>query len=410
MNLPLFIARRTAQSSVSTQKTMVRIATLAVAISVAVMVVTIAVVAGFRQQIRASISDFAADIVVTDLATIYGAEFRPITQNSSLTAIFDSLEGVESISPYAMRGCVVRSQSDATGLVIKGIDSFTGKSAIFDAIVEGSAPRIEQQRYKELLLPQQTAQKLGVKSGERVELLTLSDGKPPKRELFKVSGIYRTMGEMPIAIALTDIRNVQRINGWQSGTLSGYEIRTSDGVDNYTLSEQINLALFEDYDGTENLSSVSAEQLYSNIFAWLETHDINATVIIVIMFIVALFNMITALLIMLFERTRMVGILKSLGMNNGSIRQIFIYQAARIVTIGLTIGNAIAVALILVQRYTGVIKLDSSAYFVSQVPVSIGVVEILIINIIFAVAILALLFGVTAIVAQIKPSEAVKYE
>lgn len=410
MNLPLFIARRTAQSSVSTQKTMVRIATLAVAISVAVMVVTIAVVAGFRQQIRASISDFAADIVVTDLATIYGAEFRPITQNSSLTAIFDSLEGVESISPYAMRGCVVRSQSDATGLVIKGIDSFTGKSAIIEAIVEGSAPRIEQQRYKELLLPQQTAHKLGVKSGERVELLTLSDGKPPKRELFKVSGIYRTMGEMPIAIALTDIRNVQRINGWQSGTLSGYEIRTSDGVDNYTLSEQINLALFEDYDGTENLSSVSAEQLYSNIFAWLETHDINATVIIVIMFIVALFNMITALLIMLFERTRMVGVLKSLGMNNGSIRQIFIYQAARIVTIGLTIGNAIAVALILVQRYTGVIKLDSSAYFVSQVPVSIGVVEILIINIIFAVAILALLFGVTAIVAQIKPSEAVKYE
>lgn len=410
MNLPLFIARRTAQSSVSTQKTMVLIATLAVAISVAVMVVTIAVVAGFRREIRASISDFAADIVVTDLATIYGAEFRPITPNSSLTAIFDSLEGVESISPYAMRGCVVRSQSDATGLVIKGIDSFTGKSAIIEAIVEGSAPRIEQQRYKELLLPQQTAQKLGVKSGERVELLTLSDGKPPKRELFKVSGIYRTMGEMPIAIALTDIRNVQRINGWQSGTLSGYEIRTSDGVDNYTLSEQINLALFEDYDGTENLSSVSAEQLYSNIFAWLETHDINATVIIVIMFIVALFNMITALLIMLFERTRMVGILKSLGMNNGSIRQIFIYQAARIVTIGLTIGNAIAVALILVQRYTGVIKLDSSAYFVSQVPVSIGVVEILIINIIFAVAILALLFGVTAIVAQIKPSEAVKYE
>lgn len=410
MNLPLFIARRTAQSSVSTQKTMVRIATLAVAISVAVMVVTIAVVAGFRREIRASISDFAADIVVTDLATIYGAEFRPITPNSSLTAIFDSLEGVESISPYAMRGCVVRSQSDATGLVIKGIDSFTGKSAIIEAIVEGSAPRIEQQRYKELLLPQQTAQKLGVKSGERVELLTLSDGKPPKRELFKVSGIYRTMGEMPIAIALTDIRNVQRINGWQSGTLSGYEIRTSDGFDNYTLSEQINLALFEDYDGTENLSSVSAEQLYSNIFAWLETHDINATVIIVIMFIVALFNMITALLIMLFERTRMVGILKSLGMNNGSIRQIFIYQAARIVTIGLTIGNAIAVALILVQRYTGVIKLDSSAYFVSQVPVSIGVVEILIINIIFAVAILALLFGVTAIVAQIKPSEAVKYE
>ena len=410
MNLPLFIARRTAHSTASTQSTMVRIATLAVAISVAVMVVTIAVVAGFRKQIRAAISDFAADIVITDLATIYGAESRPITQDSSLTTIFDSLEGVESISPYAMRGTIIRSQNDATGLVIKGIDNFSDKQSLLDAIVEGSAPRIEEQRHKEILLPELVAKKLGVKSGERVELLSLSEGKPPKRDVFKICGLYRTMGELPVPIALTDIRNVQKINGWQSGTLSGFEIRTSEGVDNYLLSEQINNSLFEDYTGDANLSSVSAEQLYSNIFTWLETHDINATVIITIMFIVALFNMITALLIMLFERTRMVGILKSLGMSNSSIRKIFLYQAARIITIGLIVGNAIAIVLILVQKYTGVIKLDSSAYFVSQVPVSIGVVEILIINTIFATAILALLFAVTAIVSQIKPSEAVKYE
>jgi lipoprotein-releasing system permease protein len=309
-----------------------------------------------------------------------------------------------------MRGTIIRSQNDATGLVIKGIDNFSDKQSLLDAIVEGSAPRIEEQRHKEILLPELVAKKLDVKSGERVELLSLSDGKPPKRDVFKICGLYRTMGELPVPIALTDIRNVQKINGWQSGTLSGFEIRTSEGVDNYLLSEQINNSLFEDYTGDANLSSVSAEQLYSNIFTWLETHDINATVIITIMFIVALFNMITALLIMLFERTRMVGILKSLGMSNSSIRKIFLYQAARIITIGLIVGNAIAIVLILVQKYTGVIKLDSSAYFVSQVPVSIGVVEILIINTIFATAILALLFAVTAIVSQIKPSEAVKYE
>ena len=288
--------------------------------------------------------------------------------------------------------------------------NFSDKQSLLDAIVEGRAPLIEEQRHKEILLPELVAKKLDVKSGERVELLSLSDGKPPKRDVFKICGLYRTMGELPVPIALTDIRNVQKINGWQSGTLSGFEIRTSEGVDNYLLSEQINNSLFEDYTGDANLSSVSAEQLYSNIFTWLETHDINATVIITIMFIVALFNMITALLIMLFERTRMVGILKSLGMSNSSIRKIFLYQAARIITIGLIVGNAIAIVLILVQKYTGVIKLDSSAYFVSQVPVSIGVVEILIINTIFATAILALLFAVTAIVSQIKPSEAVKYE
>ena len=128
------------------------------------------------------------------------------------------------------------------------------------------------------------------------------------------------------------------------------------------------------------------------------------------MFIVALFNMITALLILLFERTRMVGILKSLGMANGPIRQIFLYQAARIVGIGLAIGNGVALLLILIQKYSGVVKLDAAAYFVTQVPVSIGVAEILIINTIFATVLLALLFVVTAIVAKIRPSEAVKYE
>jgi lipoprotein-releasing system permease protein len=203
---------------------------------------------------------------------------------------------------------------------------------------------------------------------------------------------------------------VQKINLWPSDTYSGFEIYTAEGTDNYTLSEMINGYLFESYEGSENLSSVSAEQIYSNIFAWLETHDINATVIVVIMFIVALFNMITALLILLFERTRMVGILKSLGMANGSIRQIFLYQAARIVGIGLAIGNGVALLLILIQKYSGVVKLDAAAYFVTQVPVSIGVAEILIINTIFATVLLALLFVVTAIVAKIRPSEAVKYE
>lgn len=410
MNLPLFIAQRTARSTASTQRTMVRIATVAVAVSIAVMVVTMAVVAGFRREIRAAISDMSADILVTDLTTLYGAEARPIHQSESLQSILDSVGHIERIEPYAMRGCVVRSKSDAKGIVIKGESSFSHRTTISNAIIEGSLPRIETQRYKELLLPESVAEQLGVKCGERVEIISLNEGVISRPELFKVCGIYRVMGDLPTEIALTDIRNVQRINGWDNNTYSGFEIYTTEGTDNYTLSETINLYLFESYEGSENLSSVSAEQLYSNIFAWLETHDINAAVIIVIMFIVSLFNMITALLILLFERTRMVGILKSLGMNNRSIRQIFLCQAARIVGIGLLIGNGVAAALILVQKYCGVIKLDASAYFVAEVPVSIGVAQILIINTIFATVLLALLFAVTAIVAKIKPAEAVKYE
>lgn len=410
MNLPLFIAQRTSLSTSSTQKTMVRIATLAVAVSITVMVITIAVVAGFRKQIHSTIRDTSADITITDLAAIYGTENRPIVKNASLDNILSQTPGIESIDSYAMCGVVIRSESDAAGIVIKGVTNIPEQSAIAKSLSEGTLPRLEAARRKELLLPTEIAEKLKVRAGDRVELLLLKSDSTPGRELFKVAGIYHPFGELPIAIALTDIRNVQKINKWDSSIISGLEVRVTDYADMQTVTDIINDSLFQNYDGVENISAISADNLYAHIFAWLDTHDINATVIVVIMFIVALFNMITALLILIFERTRMVGILKSMGMSNRAVRKIFLYLTAKIVGIGLTVGNIIALALIVIQKYTGVIKLDSSAYFVSEVPVSIGVIDIITINAIFAAIILLLLFGSTAIVSKIKPSEAVKYE
>lgn len=410
MNLPLFIANRTAKSVTSTQSTMVRIATAAVAVSIAVMTITLAVVFGFKKEIYATISDLSSDITITDLSALYGAEIRPIKRSDSLEKVFAETEGVTTIDGYAMRGSVIRSESGASGIVIKGIPSFDPKSAMARTLIDGTLPRTEESRYKELLLPENVATELDIAVGDRVELLSIEEQSLPSRDIFKVCGIYNTMGDMAITIALTDIRNVQKLNGWDYDTFSGFEADVADKYSVEEVAEQLNWNIFDHFEGTENLSAVAASQMYANIFAWLQTHDINAAVIIVIMFVVALFNMVTALLILLFERTRMVGILKSLGMNNRSIREIFLYQAARIVGIGLTIGNVVAIVLIIIQKYTGVIKLDSSAYFVSHVPVSIGVVEILIINTIFAAAILSLLFVATAIVSRIEPAESVKYE
>lgn len=410
MNLPLFIANRTAKSTTSTQSTMVKIATAAVAVSIAVMVIALAVVSGFKKEINAAISDLSADISVTDISTLYGAEVRAVQRDASLDSVFYKTKGIKAIDGYAMRGSIIRSKSGATGLVIKGLSKFDPSSALARTIIDGTTPRIEENRYKELLLPEKVASDLDIKVGDRVELLSLENPSLSGRDIFKVCGIYNTLGEMPITVALTDIRNVQKLNGWQSDTFSGFEIDVEEGYSVEDVAEQLNWNIFDHYTGFSNLSAISASELYANIFAWLQTHDINAVVIIAIMFIVALFNMITALLILLFERTRMVGILKSLGMNNRSIREIFLYQAARIVGKGLAIGNIIAIALIITQKYTGLIKLDASAYFVSHVPVSIGVVEFLIINTIFAAAILSLLFVATAIVSRIEIAESVKYE
>ena len=410
MNLPLFIANRTAKATTSTQSTMVRIATSAVAVSITVMLVTLAVVLGFKNEISTTISDLSSDITITDLSALYGAEVRPIKKSESLDKVLSLTEGITEVSGYAMRGGVVRSEDGAIGIVIKGIASFDSSSTIARAITSGTLPRTEKSRYKELLLPAKVATELNVEVGQRVEILTMGNNQIPGRDIFKVCGIYNAMGDTPITIALADIRNVQKLNGWASDTFSGFEIDVADELSVEQVAEQLNWNIFEHFEGTENLSAVAASELYANIFAWLQTHDINAVVIIIIMFIVALFNMVTALLILLFERTRMVGILKSLGMDNRSVRKIFLYQAARIVGKGVVIGNCVAIALIILQKYTGVIKLDASAYFVSAVPVNIGVVEILIINTIFAAAILSLLFVATAIVARIEPAESVKYE
>lgn len=410
MNLPLFIARKTAQSTTSTQSTMVHIATAAVAVSIAVMVITVAVVAGFRKELTASIRDISADITVTDSSSLYGAEVHPISQSDNLLQLLQTEAQCESILPYAMCGCIIRSQSAAAGIVIKGVTEIDNKGTIAKSLLSGALPRIEQTRHKELLLPEDIAQRLQVEAQDRVELLIRQSEGLPRRELFKVAGIYKDWGATPIELALTDIRNVQRLNGWDYNTLSGFEMRLTDPENATIAAAQINNALFERYEGTENISAVEAQRLYSSIFAWIDTHNVNAAVIIAIMFIVALFNMITALLILVFERTRMVGILKSLGMDNRAIRRIFLYQAAKIVCTGLAIGNGFAIVLILLQRFTGILKLDAAAYFVDHVPVSIGVADIAVINLLFAAAILALLFASTAIVSRIKPSEAVKYE
>ena len=404
------LARHIAFRGTSSKNAMVHIATAAVAISIAVVVISISVILGFKEQISALVSGTIADITISNPYGERQPELHPINDKESLHSLLATTGNIAHSERYALRSCVARGEEGAAGIALKGISTESELTLFSERLEEGTLPQIEEARRKEILLSKSVAEKIGASTNSRVELLLLED-ETPRREVFKVCGIYRSaLGETGAELALTDIRNVQKINGWQSDTYSGFEIETAEGYDAEAITESLNWNIFENYNGLESISAISAKELYAHIFAWLETHNINATVIIVIMFIVALFNMVTALLILLFERTRMVGILKSLGMNNNTVRQIFLYQAARIVGIGMAVGNVLAAVLILVQKYTGVVKLDATAYYVSEVPVSIGIVDILAINTIFAAAILLLLFVATAIVSRIEPSEAVKYE
>ena len=388
---------------------MMRIATLAVAVSSAVSIITLAVVFGFRTEVGRAIKGSVADVIVTDLRSLNTAQAYPIAQSQRLTDLISPTEGVEGIATYIMQGCVLRSAQQSSGVVVKGLSSAERLEWFESRLCEGALPNTEGNRKKELLVPQSLATKAAIKPGDKVEILLL-EGKQPVRDLFKVCGTYASTGDDSTAPIITDIRNLQKLNGWSNDTISGIEITLAEGASAAETTERINRLLWEVYDGEENLSAVATEEVYAALFAWLGTHDVNATVIVSIMLIVALFNMITTMLILVLERTRTIGILKALGMSNRQVRYIFLYQAARLTLRGLLLGNIIGVGLVALQHYTGLFTLDPAAYFVSAVPVSLGIGDLLLLDAGSAVVILILLFGATAITSRISPAVAVKYE
>lgn len=388
---------------------MIHIATSAVAVSIAVVIISLSVIFGFKEQITTLVSGVVTDMTV---ASPYGErqpENYPITENESLRGLLLSTANISHFERYALRSGVVRGEGGAIGIVLKGVGEDADLNLFSERLVEGAMPRMEEARRKELLLSQTVAEKIGAECGSRVEILLLEE-ENPRRELFKVCGIYRSaLGEMGAELALTDIRNVQKINGWESNQISGYGCRLADASLALRSADIVNLRLMREYEGEESIVAISSHERHADIFGWLETHDVNAFVILTIMLVVAIFNMVTMLLILVLERTRMVGVLKSLGMANSTIRRIFTYRATRIIAVGVAIGNVVALALLMAQKYLHLISLDETGYFLSEVPVSLDWGWVLMINIVFVAIIVAVTHLATHIVGRIKVAEALKY-
>ena len=404
-NLAQYIASR----STSSQNAMVRIATAAVAVSIAVVVITLSVILGFKEQISALVSGTMADITISNPYGERQPEQYPISDGEAMRTLLASTGNVAHIERYALRSCVVRGEESAMGLALKGVGDDADLALFAERLEEGIMPRMEETRRKELLLSKSVAEKIGAECDSRVELLLL-EGETPRRELFKVCGIYRSaLGETGAELALTDIRNVQKLNGWDSSQISGYAVRLYDDGLAYESANIINLRLMHEYEGEENLFAVSSQERHADIFGWLETHDVNAVVILTIMLVVAIFNMVTALLILVLERTRMIGTLKAMGMQNGMLRRIFTHRAMRIVALGTAIGNVVAIGLLVVQKYLHLVKLDESGYFLDEVPVALNAGWIVAVNILFIAIIFVVTHLATSIVGRIKVADAIKY-
>ena len=414
MNLAFFIARRMARpTSENRPGVMERIAVGSVALGVAVMILTLAVVIGFKREVARKMEGFAAHVSVTDIRGVDALDSQPVRRNARLEELIRSTDGFVAMAPYAVKGGIVRTEETVGEVILKGVEASYDWSLLGEWLVAGELPRVgDSIRTKDILLSRVLADRLLLGVGDKVEMLFVDGGERPRRDRFKVAGIYESgLEEMDRTMVLTDIRNVQRLSDWGPDEISGYEIRTRslDEADAFarTLGRTL---LYDEGDGTENLAVESVTERYANIFDWLKAHDVNAAVIIVIMLVVAFFNMTSALLILVLERTRTIGLLKTFGMRNAQIRAIFLWRAAFVTLRGLCWGNLVGVGLCIVQRTTHLVRLDPEGYLLSEVPVALEWGWWLALNAGFIVAIVALLMIPTAVISRIKPEETIRYE
>lgn len=411
------LAERTARYEKGSRSTvMMRLASVTVGLGIAVMILTLAVVAGFRQQINGALRGMMADMTICDVSGLMRQESEAVVPSAEFVAEVGAIKGVRSIAPQVTLNGMAKSGDNVAGLQIKGIDTEYDTAWWQSVLLEGALPDFEAEyRGKELLLSEATARKLDVAVGDKVEMLFAVGDERPRRDRFKVSGIFRTgLEEMDLRMAVGDVRDVRRIVGWADDEVSGYDVMLAEGADAEAVSDEIFQIIDSRYDaGDKSVGSLVASSLserFPVVFDWLKAHSINARVIIVIIMVVVLFNMAAAMLIMVLDRTAMIGSLKALGMRNRAIRRMFLYRAARLFAVGALWGNVVALALVGVQALWHPVELNPSGYMLSELPVRVELGRVVLLNVgAMAVTVLTMLLP-SAMIARISPSESLKYK
>lgn len=371
MNISFFIAKRLAFSKQqSFSRFIIRLSVSATAVGVAAMIITLCFVNGFQQTVSEKVFSFWGHIRVQqyepDKSMV--AEEVPITKNESVLTTIKKTEGVKLVQSFATKSAVIEKNKNIEGILLKGIESDYDSSTLKPYLTEGKWLKFTDSNYsKEIILSKQLSTSLSIKINDTINIYFISgeDGVRTYRKL-KVIGIYKTgIEEYDKLFAIGDIRLIQKINNWNNNQIGGYEIFTINYHNSDSLSTQLLNALPSEW------MSRTIQSIYPNIFDWLSIQDINRNVVFIIMAIVAIINLITCLLILILERTKMIGILQSIGASNKTIIAIFLYYASVIAAVGISAGFLVGTGICLLQKYTGFISLDETSYYVAKAPISI---------------------------------------
>ena len=415
MHFPLFIAKRLYGEQGNKRKVSrpaIHIATAGVAIGLAVMIISVCVVLGFKHTIRDKVIGFGSHIQVADFLTLQQMEQYPIVIDDSMIDVLKHIPDVAHVQRFAMKEGILKTDSDFLGVAFKGVGPDFDSTFIHNNMVEGSIPHFSDSvSHNQILISQLMADKLHLKSGQRI-FAYFFDNNGVRTRRFTIAGIYQTnLKKYDETIVFTDLYTAVKLNGWESDQASGAEL----SVNNFDNLDMVESRVISKVKGTvdhygETYSSATIKELNPQIFQWLDLMDLNVWIILALMLVVAGVTMISGLLIIILERTSMIGILKALGARNKTIRHTFMWFAVFIIGKGMLIGNVLSLGLLALQQAFGIIKLDAQTYYVSTVPVEINALYIVALNVATLLISVFMLVAPSYLISHIHPAKSMRYE
>jgi lipoprotein-releasing system permease protein len=411
LNFEYFIAKRiigskSYKSSVSAP--IIKIGIAAIAIGIIVMLIAIATGTGLQQKIRDKAVAFNGHVIISNFDSNTSEESQvPISINQEFYPVFKDIEGIKHVQAVATKFGVIRTEIDFEGVVMKGVGTDYSWNYFEEFLIDGKLPTYSDTMNSDVLISQYLAKRLGFKVGDSFQMYFMKEdtSQPPFIRKFNVVGIYNSgFQELDETYFIGDIKHVQRLNKWGADEVGNFEVF----IDDYDDLADIGAAIYKSTPSTLNTTTVAEK--YASIFEWINIFDNNTNGIIAIMIFVAGINMITALLVLILERTQMIGLLKALGTNNWSIRKLFLYNASYLILLGMFWGNVIGLCLLFSQQQFGLFPLNPEVYYVTQAPVYINFGYILALNIGTFVVCMMMLLVPSYVISKISPVKAMRFE
>jgi lipoprotein-releasing system permease protein len=414
MNLPYFIAQRLIKGrreETSFSRPINVIAIIGIAMGLAVMILAVSTLTGFKKAIREKVVGFGSNIQIMHFDSNLSFETVPISDTQEFIPKIKKIPGISHIQVFATKAGIIKTDEDIQGVVLKGIGSDYDWRYFRSNLVDGSVFTVtDTGRSDKVIISKKISDMLKLRTGDTFVMHFVQD--PPRMRKFTISGIYETsLEEFDKIYVFCDIGHIKKLNGWSDDMVSGFEIFIDDfdNLDATTLAvrDAIGYRLAEE---EAKFKVTNIRTKYPQIFDWLNFQDVNVIIIILLMLIVAGFNMISGLLILILEKTNMIGILKALGSEDGTIRKIFIFQAAYLIGKGLLWGNIIGIGVAFFQLKTGMITLDPGSYYIKTVPVNLQLSHILLLNAGTMVVIIIMLLVPSQLISRITPVKAIRYD